>query len=320
MNRRFSAFALVLATSVGAQPITLTDGGFSNWSSTPVVQPGSSASFAVNASGGVGGGPFLAVTTNSGLYAGLAMWSPGFTYDTAVGGPLQSLSFAFDTRANTGFGQGQGVHPLVRQNGRIFVHPEFEITGIPMGWVSRPTPGTLLGFDRWDRLGAGEFRELLPFATATQRSFSMGCAQPDFQSGVLEFGFMAANSISGTYTHDYDNVTFTLHRAPVPGWTRLGGHSCAPGVPPIGLSFGGSVNPGATATLNFNAANGVLIFGFAPLNAPFFAGSLVPNPAFAISSTAATFTWPPVVPTTFVQGATVDPNLGLLLSDALVAR
>ena len=181
----------------GASGRVLQEGQFDNWSFTDLVSPGTSASATVAATGNPG--KCVQVTTETGQNAWAIALDSISTWDSMTSGALGNVQMSLDVRSVTGWGEGQSLHLMAQQEGKLYAAPgDKHVTGSSTSWhrvnMSAYTASSFAEVkgpqhDQWDR-----------------------ASHPDFSSGGSEilFGFMAGNSNSDHYAQLYDNWSLTL--------------------------------------------------------------------------------------------------------------
>jgi hypothetical protein len=172
---------------------TFTDGDFANWSFSSLADPGSSATFSLVGNGNPG--LCLQCTTVSGLAYGIAVanWA---TWNPFSDGPISNVTMTIDVKSISGWGGGQGIKIVAIQGGKLYMAPITQsATGSQTSWHAVSLT-----------CGSSDF---LYIWGPWQYDFT---AHPDFTAtgGVVQFGFYAGNSSSGTYTQLYDNWYLTV--------------------------------------------------------------------------------------------------------------
>ncbi|MEZ5963945.1 MAG: hypothetical protein R3F56_08890 [Planctomycetota bacterium] len=225
--------------------------------------------------------PCLRVQTNpeAGTNTGnalVAVWStcPGYTWNPAAEGAIESVTLAVDCRrVLSPVADGQGLGKLAIQNGRFYVsyfYPQ-DITGRPQDWTRLVhTPRR-----------AVDFYEIWPANLESHPDFSRNGAP-------ITFGFLCWNTaITGGYSqaNDYDNLNLTVQRGS-PGGFEAYGAACAgvagtpliagSGSPRVGGTVTVSVSPVYTADLTMlvlGVSNSQYLglrlpFNFSPIGTP----------------------------------------------------
>jgi hypothetical protein len=161
------------------------DGDFldSNWSIVNVVGPvgGQTGTHVMS-----GGNPdmFRSVLTTTGAIVQSAHVRAGWSYDTSLGA-VQAIEWSIDYRNINSFGQGHAFAAMIEQGG-VYYRGGGTITGsTSFVWESFTETLTASNFTRMD--GGG--------------------GNPNFSSGILNFGFATSNDGGNGINVGYDNLT-----------------------------------------------------------------------------------------------------------------
>lgn len=251
--RRFLSFAVLLAAAPSVVGQTFATGDFSGWSWSS-LSTGAASSSVTFPNGG--GNPGAHVSVANMLVAvsdvETVLHDPAAVWDPAVDGPICRLSMSLEFHSTPdGFGQGQAVRCVTRQNGAIYAGG-YILTGVSGSWTGLAL--TDLGASAFHRIDVDDGTE------------------PDFgpTGALLAFGFSTRNTTVGggyTLTNLYDNWSIEVVPGAPAAATPVGaGCGLAQPVLAAGLPvLGGGLSLGLSATTP-NAV-GVLVAGL-PTVAP----------------------------------------------------
>ncbi len=224
---KFAALAalILVATSAptgtAATTQTYEDGDFApaDWDSVPVGPAGGATSLARQPNGGVPGA-YAEVTTTAAAGAA-ALW--GFhinttaVYDTSTLGGIDTVNYSESSRSSGGV--IQGIHPALRQAGKLYAH----ITAL----ITTANPAA------WER------NDVFGMSEASFRTQASSSDHPDFSptGGPIEFGFMRAVSAELDRKGHIDNWKVTVN-------------------PPPGVNLPPEIRAESHTTIQFSAAGG----------------------------------------------------------------
>ncbi len=256
-----NVLGLLFLVSAGNAQTVLRDGDFASWRSVDLGPPGSSAHMEVVQTGG-NPGAHIRATTNTGPLVWLLMWSEAFVWDPSVNGPLESIDFRVDFRSIDCWGQGQGIRPLLIQDGRYFLSREHEKTyrgDPPCHWTTLDEPYE----HDFPVLYECDFMCVVEEQFQTDQQ-PIGSGPPDFgpTGGPIRFGFVISNRISDEYIQDYDNWEMVL--TPASGY-EPGTPFCfgdGSGTPcPCGNDNDASLDVGQAGCANGSSTGGAVLRG-----------------------------------------------------------
>jgi hypothetical protein len=142
-------------------------------------------------------GAHIESTTISGQVNHLLL-NMGYAWNPAINGALESITLAVDVSSVSGWGQGQGIYAILRQDSQNFIAP-----GIATGSNTN-----------WHQVVLGPYAEQ-EFSLLTGVFQTDDSVHPDFARNAppIRFGFATGNSNSGQYTQKYDNWAVTVSTA-----------------------------------------------------------------------------------------------------------